>query len=67
MSVGLIVGALMSLLSLWALRSEDVGWPYALPFASIPLLTGTFLGFYGMLVGVLYAASMWKLDLTALR
>jgi hypothetical protein len=62
--IGMIVGPILTILAILALRSEDVRWSYAVPLGLIPGLVAFFFGIYGCLGGALLTAAYWKLKLS---
>ena len=60
----LAVGLVGSLFSAWALKREEVRWYNIIVWSSPSLVAMYFLGYIGIPIAALYAAAIWKLDLS---
>jgi|GEM_PF-2514337 len=61
--IGLVMGPMLFILAVLALRGEAVRWRWAIPLALIPGLIAFFFGIIGALGGVLITGAYWKIKL----
>lgn len=60
------IGILCSIACWLALFREGVTWYKAIVWGATPILATMFLGLWGVPIGALFAAALWKLDLSRL-
>ena len=58
------IGLLCSIVCWMALFREGVTWYRAIVFGATPLVATYFLGYLGIPIAALFAAAIWKIDLS---
>jgi hypothetical protein len=62
--IALAAGLVAAVFAGIALKREDVRWPFVILWGLAPVAATFFLGYWGIPIAAVFAAAMWKIDLS---